>query len=690
MKSKRQTSKVHEEILPPYVVLIDTETVPANDNYQQLLLACFEVWEVSIRTGVPIASRSVGRQPLPFQRGILNSEDQFYELIKSLGSCRVVAHNWEYDAAVLRLGSKSTTRRHGYSLDVSTGIYPVGGKGYSPFWVCLRWNDDPLRVTDFVCNTNYHKCSLKSLGKSFGIEKLDLPPLPRSLLDVRLPPSTMLSLRRMDANAAGHLTTGNDAMDHLIKVIQYCKRDVEILREAWFSLYRFTQRVAKTTPGITVAQAAMRCFKRRWLPKPHNGFRVVGSMEYPNVSEKEQEAYHGGRVDVFWQGKPDCPLLNKYDANSMYPSAMLGAIPVEWDGMASCPQLMRSLDDYGDGEQAPHIHLAEVTVDIPPEGVGWLGWEGVFLPDVGLAFPAGRFRTWTWQPMLNVARQKDWIADVHAVLRYRAFPLFKQYVEDIYALRREAKENGDGATALLYKYLLNSLYGKFGQGQFGEWERLEDGDPDLAWQMDNRPPDVARWSGFPDGDTDAGIREYWETAKGIHRFKEAEPGMGKNSVCSIAGYITCLARTRLWRVMASLMEAGSQVFMCDTDSVITDGELNGAMVGDALGQWKLEKQSSGTAAEFLAPKHYTFANETKCKGVREPVEGQFTYEQAQFSRWRTDLLSKSEARAARLERGAMITPIGKTVTGINRKRVCHGSGRTDPIVIDSEGVTHTQ
>ena len=64
-----------------------------------------------------------------------------------------------------------------------------------------------------------------------------------------------------------------------------------------------------------------------------------------------------------------------------------------------------------------------------------------------------------------------------------------------------------------------------------------------------------------------------------------------------------------------------------------------------------------------APKQYTFQGETKCKGIRHPVQGNNTYTQAQFSKWSTDLLSTNPERNERLEHGALVTQITKTVTG---------------------------
>lgn len=51
-------------------------------------------------------------------------------------------------------------------------------------------------------------------------------------------------------------------------------------------------------------------------------------------------------------------------------------------------------------------------------------------------------------------------------LSYKGAPLFNGYVNTIYALRAEAKRNKNDVENLLYKILLNSLFGKFSQKQY--------------------------------------------------------------------------------------------------------------------------------------------------------------------------------------------------------------------------------
>ena len=656
--------------IPPWVVLVDTETVDIGAGQQRLLLGCYEVWQVSPKTGIPHGHHNSGQHNgHPYRRGHFTHEGQLYSLLRGLGQARCVAHNWQYDASVIRLGAKETRRQYGYAIDMERCSFPID-KGYVPFNVTITWGGESF--TQFVCNTNFHKTSLAKLGPSFGIAKLTMPPLYKELLQNVTELTNAYDT--MDSTVMGHFPNSP-----IVEVLRYCRRDVEVLREAWFSLFRFSHDMAGCTPGVTVASMSLRLFRRRWLPAvKQRRDKIIGTLDQPHVAEAEEAAYRGGRTDVFYEGKPAPGLtLKKYDVVSMYPSVMLQRMPVQWQGRTGEDTMLRHLD--GGGGQ---LFLAKVTVNIPPDGMGWLGWEGEKVKGRGLVFGAGRWTTWVWQPMVKIALEQGWLEEVHCVHGYRSVSLFKQYVEDIYSLRAAAKAAGDSPRSLLLKYCLNTLYGKFGQGRFGSWERLDRDSEDYRWQTASRVSQGwDRWQDFPCGDFEQPVADYLAAEDGIYRYTPGEAGMGKNSVCSLAGYITSAARAKLWRTLALLRERSHGIYMVDTDSIITDGDLPPQVCGDALGQWQLEQTSPSEECIFNAPKDYTFANQAKCKGIREAMPGVREYEQAKFSRWQTQLMSRLDHVREQLERGAVVELIAKKVSGLNNKRLSRGRDTfNDPIV----------
>ena len=669
MKSRSLRQALAPDPIPAWTVLVDTETVDVGDGQQRLLLGCYEVWQVSERTGIPRGDRQ--RHGDPFRRGHFVHEGELYGLLRALGQARCVAHNWQFDASVIRLGARETRRKYGYSLDMERCSFPID-KGYTPFSVYITWGGDSY--THFICNTNFHKTSLANLGESYGIAKLTMPDLEPSLLQQQHCLADP-SLDAMDSVVMGHM-----GYKGIRAVLRYCRRDVEVLREAWFSLFRFSDSMAGCTPGITVATMSMRLYRRRWLQAvKKRDQKIIGSLEYPAIAEAEEIAYRGGRTDVFYEGTPAPGLtLRKYDVVSMYPSVMLQRMPVQWQGRVGADTLLKHLNGGGGS-----LFLANVTVRVPPDGMGWLGWEGERVKGGGLVFGAGTWTTWAWQPMVKIAHEQGWLESINQVQSYRSVSLFRQFVEDIYSLRAKAKRDGDGPQSLLLKYTLNTLYGKFGQGRFGSWVRLDRDSDDYAWQALREAEGWDRWQDFPCGCPEQPLTDYLLAEDGIYRYELAEPGMGANSVCSIAGYVTAAARAKLWRALAMLREHGHGVYMVDTDSIVTDGRLPLQVCGDGLGQWQLEQESASEDCRFHAPKDYVFDGVAKCKGIRQAIPDVRDYEQARFSRWQTQLLSRHVDIREQLEQGAIVTTITKHVSGMNNKRVSNGDNAfNDPVVWD--------
>ena len=270
------------------------------------------------------------------------------------------------------------------------------------------------------------------------------------------------------------------------------------------------------------------------------------------------------------------------------------------------------------------------------------------------------------------------VKDVHAAYCYDSEPIFRDFVSDIYEKRREHKINGDKASDALLKYLLNSLYGKFGQRENTKWELVEGDEKSIMARDDG----TVRWS-----DTyEQGVeREYIQLGDRLWGKNPDLKGVYKrSSVLSIAGYITSMARCVLWDGLKAAIDKGGNVYMCDTDSIVCDVPLPDRIVDTtALGMWGLEGELDGDEVFFRAPKDYVWGADVKMKGIRNPVAGESTYDQIQFPRFMTDLNSTQSIRRQRLDAGAVLTHIKKTAGGVNLKRHEMGEGQpTLPIVLD--------
>ena len=621
------SKRVWVEKIPRLVLFVDTETTEQPNGKLDLLLGCYEVWCVSRK----------GRRIKILSEGVFDTEAEFHSVMRDSADCRVVAHNWNFDASVLRIASSEHREAFGYSINFEKSIISNETASQSPFFLRLEYNEGGY--VELLDNGNYYPMPLRAIGDSLSIPKLDIPE-----------------------------TSERESM------IAYCQRDVEILREAYFGVFEFCLNFG-TTPSITTPSAAMRVFRKHFYEKIGD---VQGSQHIEAVNKAEREAYHGGRTDTFYKGRPltDNPIY-KYDVNSLYPTCMLGDIPIRY------LQRVRGSYDYSKGLEGGSrlIGLHDVSLCIP-EGsrYGFLGLEGI-RTDSGLIFPVGEFRCWVWQPLYEIALAQGYVKECHRIYLYQSEPLFRGYIESLYALRQQYKQAGNFAYDMLCKLFMNSLYGKFGQRAYGKWQELES-DSDEYHSMHGEAEGILRTLGeVEDRDTPS---DYLQLGERIWRYDDDAIGdLARSSVCSIAGYITALGRASVWRAMASVIDSGGQIYMCDTDSVVCDVRLPDSMVSDSeLGKWKLEGISEPADCDFVAPKHYIYQNQIKLKGVRNPVIGALIHKQTRFPRFMTDLSSKSLTRQANLEDGASISYIESEPTGINHKRREIGEGLpTLPFVI---------
>lgn len=626
--STRLGKSPRKERIPPFVVFIDTETQSKGDVVQTLhfVLACYEIWAVDER-GLPIHC---------LKKGVVDTEAAFYRLIGQYLPSRIVAHNWRFDAAVLRLGAKDNLERYGYTIDVSKSIIPVHSKGYSPFLLTLNWQGSRIEV---LCSTNFYRMPLDAIGQSFGYPK-------------------------------GAMPTDTDAPDYLERLIAYCKRDVEILRLAYFHMFEFTQEIAGETPGLTLAMCSMRVFRKAYL----GDYQVQGTRHIEQVTTAEIEAYKGGRTDAFYRGKPLCEQVFKYDVNSLYPSVMLGDMPIRYLQKVGTDLLMREMV-YADTR---HLYLVDATLSIPPDAPNaFLGGEGV-MTDKGLVFPVGEYRTWLWQPMFTSLWREGWIKKVHKVYGYDKAPIFTDYILDMYDRRKAYREAGDGSRTLLVKLLMNSLYGKFGQKSYADWISISGTQEANILQQDGEG--IERFTEYWEGVQG----EYLQIAGDMWKGEAEKTAPAAASVMSIAGYITSAARVVLRDAMVWILnQYGGEVYYCDTDSIFCNMPLPADIVSTTeLGKWKLEGVYPADEVNFTAPKHYDLAGERTLKGIRNPdAWDERGYRQEVFPNFMTDLTSKNPKRRKRLTEKAFIATIYKNPSGYNNKREIQGENAfTAPLV----------
>ena len=198
--------------------------------------------------------------------------------------------------------------------------------------------------------------------------------------------------------------------------------------------------------------------------------------------------------------------------------------------------------------------------------------------------------------------------------------IFKSYISYFY----EKKQRGglpnatdeEKACKPLYKLLLNSLYGKFGQRHFNK--SYYGYNFDLHRKIN--PDKVINVH-------DYGFRE----ERGVIKKMEVENDeRGIGDLVRISSWITAVARLRLWKMMFYLMYSGTSdnikdrmIYYADTDSIITTGVLPSRYCDkNDIGKWDLEKKA--LYGYFILPKFYSLIDEKakidiKSKGIRKNI-----------------------------------------------------------------------
>ena len=354
---------------------------------------------------------------------------------------------------------------------------------------------------------------------------------------------------------------------------EYIKEDCVLLYDVLSKYFTLLYDRLGGTAGISAASTALATYRTSYQPRP-----------LPEISEHAatlvRKGYYGGRCEPFrreFEASSSSPVLNCYDANSMYPWAMLQPQPIE------------ELDIDG-----LHLDLAgfiDCTVAVQPCHLPILPCR----TKNRLLFPVGKWRGTfsTVELSMAIAHKQAEILSVHDSVYFRKADIFSEYVDTLYAFRdksckhrqmdhSQCPKDGpckgwDLSLDRMAKIALNSLYGKFGSQEVRETIHIRPSYNDMVnKQMQQMPSSL-----------------------NVDCYIERTVKHSVYMLPQISAWITALGRCRL---AEGLLSNGQDVFYCDTDSIYTDREI---VCGSALGEWKDEYKSDPIIyAYFLSPKVY--------------------------------------------------------------------------------------
>lgn len=384
---------------------------------------------------------------------------------------------------------------------------------------------------------------------------------------------------------------------------EYNKRDCEILERALTEFEDELMRLGSEM-RMTLASCAMHLVKRRYLTEPIDNSQFMNRALRP--------AYLGGRVEVFFNQHHSGYY---YDVNSCYPFAMTQPLPRNF---------LRSVSDLPDSSN--YCYFADLTLEIPEMAAAPLPY--VF--DHSLFFPIGTFRGLFAGPEIeNALACGARIVEFHECNVYEQFDDLAEFASEIYGKRKAlqaeeklkfkiwseahphaSKDEKKAALVacqiymtLVYKLLLNSGYGKFGERP-DKLSLLINPDAKTLEKAKNMVR-ASEWK-TSRGERRKALRHPSRYEKGyLHML---DPGVFMieqetpipNAHVPIAAYVTSIARRILHEHLNRAVNLGGEIYYCDTDGFATNRSDIPTSV--ELGGLKLEKQYSD--ALFHAPKLY--------------------------------------------------------------------------------------
>ena len=380
---------------------------------------------------------------------------------------------------------------------------------------------------------------------------------------------------------------------------KYCMLDAEIARELGNIHINNSKgcldnkRFFDLTQCATIGSSSIKLFQQ--------GFQkdiLYASSKKQQI--KERKAYFGGHTQVyrpiFFNGKSNKKLFC-YDINSSYPFSMHGLMPYKYISTIEIDQKftkdnINEIVDY-------YLYYAKSKGTKEPNLVVRTN-NNITLNLLNTDY------NYHWGIELKTAIRNDFIIESSSVDCYEGKILFDDFIDYLYNQRLKYKEDNP-ALALLYKNLMNSSYGKYGQNKFTHKEICTDQYQEIKIlsNEENLIHKITSIKNFT-------MIEY-------ENINDDDQSIG--GLVRLSSYIASKSRSYLHEMMREI--GYDHVYYCDTDSIFSDIEMDIKNISyNILGKWKLEY--SCEEAIFVAKKLYYIFKSNKeekigSKGVN-PLE----------------------------------------------------------------------
>lgn len=425
-----------------------------------------------------------------------------------------------------------------------------------------------------------------------------------------------------------------------------CVRDCQIIWDALLEIFEEAGDIK-----LTIGSLAMTYYRR---------FAQPYYIESNENTKHFWKSYYGGRTEAFQLGVTHAKVI---DVNSMYPFAMKKCVYpnpkyLKHEKSTNVDRFLTEILPHFEGCVSCSVLHPDIYIGLLPSRIGGK-----------LVFPIGRFSgCWNFNELRFAISNGVTIETLqNFTFAEKMVSPFEKFVDNLYQGKFLAKVEGRALDEWKYKYLLNNLYGKFGQRIDEKTIYLKD----IVEQYDlikehQRNKTFIKLIPFNDERQDA-----FMIVKETRKIEIAY------SIPSFSSYITSYGRVMLAKKLLEMKK--NRPVYCDTDSIFFEIE-NNVESSDILGEWKIEEK---TVTQINGLKNYKYEywdKETKSVKKVTRIKGvpSKAIEVKNNSFEFTSLIGTKEGLRRSLPIGSP-SKRTKVIKGTYDKREVLKSGKTKPI-----------
>jgi len=317
---------------------------------------------------------------------------------------------------------------------------------------------------------------------------------------------------------------------------------------------------------LTIASTSLSIFKNRFLKTiiyPINKSIKIGSYlgkdTIINIEDEIRKNYVGGRTEIF---KRYGEYLYYYDVNSLYP----------WVMHENPYPISNPIFVLGDQITKNDIGFYQCKISYPEckHGIPLLP-KKIFGKNFNkLIYPVGEWTGLYDSKMIEYAKKEGYDIEIEYGFIFDYEYIFKDFIKEFYSLRKENESYN-----LIFKYMLNSLYGK--------------------WAQKRENTQIVK---ITNSDLFKKYKEVKSYIDDLDLFEVTQDIDSNHIIPSISNRVTQLSQLEIYKWYK---KADFDIYNSDTDSFVTSKKLpHSKKLGDIKLEYEIDR------GIFLFPKFYCF------------------------------------------------------------------------------------